>query len=125
MATGLFVALLYGFVLIGEIQAQEVIVAHETKPQAPKQATPPAEQTSSESPTPEPSKPKSHTRKSTSAEPTLEQMRKAGAIAAERLNNPSPSQTSRSSEADSEAAPRSRPPVSETPRPPKKRETPS
>jgi hypothetical protein len=125
MRTGLFVTLLCGFILVGHTHAQEVIVARETKPQAPKQTPPPPEQASSESPTPEQSKPKSHSRRSTSAEPTLEQMRKAGANAAERLDNPSPSQTNRSTEPDSEAAPKSAPPVLETPRPSKKRETPS
>src|SRR6266480_1079999 len=102
------------------VDEQEVIVARETKPEAPKQAAPPPEQTPSESPTPERTKPKSRGKRSTSAEPTLEQMRMAGALAAERLNNPSPSQTRRSGQSESEAAPTSTPAVPETPRPVKK-----
>ena len=86
--------LLCSFILVGHTRAQEVIVARETKPEAPKQAAPPPEQTPSESATPEPERPKPKSRKkSASAEPTLEQMRMAGALAAERLNNPSPSQS--------------------------------
>ncbi len=108
------------FLLVGQMPAQEVIVARETKPEAPKQAAPPPEQTPSESATPaevERPKPKSRSKKSTSAEPTLEEMRMAGAHAAERLNNPSPSETRRSGRSDSEAAPTPSPVVPETPRP--------
>ena len=71
--------LLCSFVLVGETHAQEVIVARETKPEAPKQAAPPPEQTPSESPTP--AKPKSRGKRSTSAEPTLEQTRQVDADA--------------------------------------------
>jgi hypothetical protein len=122
MPTGFFMVLLCSFILVGQTHAQEVIVARETKPEVPKQATPPPEQTSSESATPEPAKPKSRTKKSTSAVPTLEQMRMAGALAAERLNNPSPSQRNRSGQSDSETAPTPSPVVPETPSP-AKRET--
>jgi len=119
---GFFCVLLCSFILVGQTQGQEVIVARETKPEAPKQAAPPPEQTPSESATPERTKPKSRGKRSTSAEPTLEQMRMAGALAAERLNNPSPSQTRRSGQSESEAAPTPSPAVLETPRP-AKRET--
>jgi hypothetical protein len=121
MPRGFFMALLCSFVLVGHLYSQEVIVAREKKPEAPKQAPPP-EQTPAESATPEPerAKPKSR-KKPASAEPTLEEMRKAGALAAERLNNPNPSQARKSGQSDSEAA--STPsPVPETPRP-VKRET--
>jgi hypothetical protein len=113
--------LLCGLILVGHTHAQEVIVARETKPEAPKQAAPPPEQTPSESATPEPeqTKPKSR-KKSTSAEPTLEQMRMAGALAAERLNHPSPSQTRRSGQSESESAPTATPAAQEPPRPAKK-----
>ena len=128
MATGFLTILLFTFILIGQAKAQEVIVAREKKPEAPKQAAPTPEQTEqtpSESPAPEPAKPKTRSRKS-SAEPTLEEMRKAGALAAERLNSPSPSQKNRSArEEASEANPAPSPVVRETPRPPRKRETPS
>lgn len=113
--------LLCSFILVGHMRAQEVIVARETKPEAPKQAAPPPEQTPSESATPESERPKPKSRKkSASAEPTLEQMRMAGALAAERLNNPNPSQTKKSGQSDSEAAQTPRPAVPETPRPAKK-----
>jgi hypothetical protein len=120
MPRGFFSVLLCSFILVGQTHAQEVIVARETKPEAPKQAAPPPEQTPSESASPERTKPKSRGKRSTSAEPTLEQMRMAGALAAERLNNPSPSQTRRSGQSDSEAAPTPSPAVPETPRPAKK-----
>ena len=113
--------LLCGLILVGHTHAQEVIVARETKPEAPKQAAPPPEQTPSESATPEPERAKRKSRKkSASAEPTLEQMRMAGALAAERLDNPSPSQAKKSGRSDSEAAPTPSPAVPETPRPAKK-----
>ena len=82
MPRAFFSVLLYSFILVGQTHAQEVIVARETKPEAPKQAPPPPAETPSESPTP--AKPKSRGKRSTSAEPTLEQMRMAGALAAER-----------------------------------------
>jgi hypothetical protein len=114
-----FSVLLCSFILVCQTHAQEVIVARETKPEAPKQAAPPPEQTPSESATPEQGKPKSR-KKSTSAEPTLEQMRMAGAHAAERLTNPNPSQRNRSGQSDSEARPTPSPVAPETPRPAKK-----
>jgi hypothetical protein len=118
---GFFVVLLCSVILGGHARAQEVIVARETKPEAPKQAAPPPEQTASESATPEPERPKPKSRKKpASSEPTLEQMRMAGALAAERLNNPSPSQTKQSGQSDSEAAQTPSPAVPETPRSPKK-----
>src|SRR5438477_10781164 len=120
MPRGFFSVLLCSFILAGQAEAQEVIVARETKPEAPKQAAPPPEQTPSESPTPERTKPKSRGKRSTSAEPTLEQMRLAGALVAERLNNPSPSQTRRSGQSEPEAAPTSTPTIPETTSPAKK-----
>ena len=120
MPRGFFSVLLCSFIFAGQTHAQEVIVARETKPEAPKQAAPPPEQTPSESPTPERTKPKSRGKRSASAEPTLEQMRMAGALAAERLNNPSASQTRKSGQSESEATPTVNPAVQETPRPAKK-----
>ena len=122
MPRGFFVILLCSFVVVGQARAQEVIVARETKPEAPKQAAPPPEQTPVESPTPEQTRPKSRGRKSTSAKPTLEQMRTAGALAAERLNNPTSSQRNRSDQSDAEPAPRPSPAATELPTP-AKRET--
>jgi hypothetical protein len=123
MPSGFFIALVCGFILVGHAPAQEVIVARETKPEAPKHAAPPPEQTPAESAPPaevERPKPKARSKRSTSAEPTLEEMRMAGALAAERLNSPSPSQTRRSGRSDSEAAPTPSPAVPETPRPARK-----
>src|SRR5256714_14047400 len=115
MRRALFSVLLCSFILVGRTHAQEVIVARETKPEAPKQAAPSPEQTPSESATPERTKPKSRGKKSTSVEPTLEQMRMAGALAAQRLNNPRPSQTRGSCQLESQAAPTSTPTIPETP----------
>jgi cytoskeletal protein RodZ len=119
---GFFIVLIYGFILVGQTRAQEVIVAREKKPEAPQQAAPHPEQTPSESATPEPerTKPKSRSKRSTSAEPTLEQMRTAGALAAERLNNPGTSQARKSGQSDSEAAPTPSPAVPDTPKPAKR-----
>jgi len=135
--------LLCSFILVGHLYSQEVIVARETKPEAPKQAPPP-EQTPADSATPEPERTKPKSRKKSasaeptleqmrmagalaaerlnnpSAEPTLEQMRMAGALAAERLNNPNPSQARKSGQSDSEAASTPSPAAPETPRPVKR-----
>ena len=103
MLKGLFRVLFCGLVLVGQVHAQEVIVAREKKPEAPKEeAPPPSEQTPSESSPPETTKPKSRTKKSTG--PTVEQMREAGALAAERRDNRSRPESNRTSESGSEAA---------------------
>jgi len=109
------------FILVGHLYSQEVIVAREAKPEAPRQAAPPPEQTPSESATPEPERTKPQRRKrSESAEPTLEQMRMAGAHAAERLNNPNPSPARKSGQLDSEVPSTPSTPAPETPRPARK-----
>ena len=122
MLMGFASVLLWSLFLVGRTHAQEVIVAREPKPEAPKQTASPPEQTPSETATPESErpKPKSRAKKSTSEVPTLEQMRMSGAHAAERLNNPSASQVTRSSQSDSEVAPSRSPVVSEAPRPAKR-----
>jgi hypothetical protein len=118
---GFFGALLCSIVLVGQIRAQEVIVAREKKPEAPKQ---PAElPESSESATPPVTKPKSRAKKSASTGPTLEQMRAAGALAAERLNSPSSPQPPKTGESQSETTAVQAPVVSATPKP-VKRQTP-
>src|SRR5437016_12979946 len=102
MRKGLFRVLLYGLVLVGQVHAQEVIVAREKKPEPPKEeAPPPSEQAPSESPALETTKPKSRTKKSTG--PTLEQMRDAGALAAERRGNRPPSESNKTSESGPDA----------------------
>jgi hypothetical protein len=118
MLKALFSALLCSLVLVGHVRSQEVIVARETKPEPPKQAAPSPEQTPSESPAPERPKPKLREKKS--AAPTLEQMRMAGALAAERLENRVSPQAARTRGSDSEPAATESPTVSETPRPIKK-----
>jgi len=118
-----FRAVLCSVILIGKIHAQEVIVAREKKPELPTQTPQPAEQITLESPTPAPRKLKSREKKSAPATLTLEEMRAAGARAAEGANDRSVSQPTKTREADVESAPVPNPTVAETPRP-VKRETP-
>lgn len=120
MLKGLSRALLCSVLLVGQIHAQEVIVARETKPEAPKQAAPPSEENSPESAAPAPTKPKSREKRSTSATPTAEQMRMAGALAAERLEKRSLPQAAGRGGSDSEPAATEAPSVSGTAKPTKK-----
>jgi hypothetical protein len=80
-------AFLCGFAVAGQICAQEVVVAHETKPNPSERVAPVSEGTKSESDTA--TELKSHVRekKSASITPTIEEMRMAGALAAERQKN--------------------------------------
>ena len=110
-------------ILIGKIHAQEVIVAREKKPELSTQSPPPVEQPTLESPTPAPHKPKAREKKSAPATLTLEEMRAAGARAAEGSRERSVSQSTKTREADVESVPLPNPTVRETPRP-VKRETP-
>ena len=76
MLKGVFKPLLCSVFLVGQmIHAQEVVVPHETKPEAPEQAAPSSEseQTPSESAAPVRTKPRPREKKSVA--PTLEQMR--------------------------------------------------
>jgi len=118
-----FPAVLCSVILVGKIHAQEVIVAREKKTELPTQTPQPSEQLASESPTPTPHKPKSREKKSAPATLTLEEMREAGARAAEGLNARSGLQSTKTREPDVESAPVPNPTVAETPRP-VKRETP-
>jgi hypothetical protein len=151
MLKGFFGALVCGIVLVGQMRAQEVIVAREKKPDTAAQPTPPPEQTQSESPAPpqlpeqtqseslappqlpeqfpsesptrsQPSKRKSREKKSSSTTPTLEEMRKAGALAAERLDSPAPLPTTKTRASGERHAVAETPPATPTPRP-VKRET--
>jgi hypothetical protein len=133
MPNGLFRFALCSLLIAGEIHAQEVIVAREKKPETAAQstpppeqiqsespaATPPAEQTQLESPTPLPSpaKRKSHEKKSSSTALTLEQMRKAGAEAAERLESPNPPPAAKTSAPEEPRAVAEPPIITATPRP--------
>jgi len=117
MLKAFFGAILCSLLLVGQVRAQEVIVGRETKPEAPKQAAPSPQQTASESPAPERTKPKSREKRSGSAGPTLEQMRMAGALAAERLENRSLPQPAKMSGSDAEPVATETPTVSATPKP--------
>ena len=116
-------AVLYSLIFIGKMHAQEVVVAREQKPEVSRQTPHPAEQLTSDSPTPAPHKSKSREKKSAPARFTLEEMRAAGARAAEGSNDRSVLQSTKPREPDVESAPMPNPTVAETPRP-VKRETP-
>jgi len=115
-----FLILLCSIILVGKIHAQEVIVARERKPEVPTQTPQPSEQVTSESPTPAPRKSKSHEKKSAAGTLTLEQMRAAGARAAEGLGDRPVSQSVKTREPDVESAPAPNPTVAETGRPMKR-----
>jgi hypothetical protein len=114
MLRGFFRALVCSLVLVGQMHAQEVVVPSETKPEAPRQATPSSEseQTPSESATPARTKPKRREKKS--AVPTMEQMRASGALAAEGRSDRSVPQPTRTGASRSETAAVASPAVSPT-----------
>ena len=118
-----FRIVLCSVILIGKMHAQEVIVAREKKPELPAQTPQPSEQLASESPTPAPRKSKSREKKSVPTRLTLEEMRAAGARAAEGPKERSVSQSTKTREPDVESAPMPNPTVAEIHRP-VKRETP-
>jgi hypothetical protein len=115
--------ILCSVILLGEIQAQEVIVAREKKSERPKQTPEPSEELASESPTPAPRKSRSREKKSAASKLTLEEMRAAGARAAGGSNEESGSQSTKTREPEVESARTPNPTIAETPRP-VKRETP-
>jgi hypothetical protein len=82
-----FTALLCGLALAGQVRAQEVVVAREEKPSASEQAAPVSERTDSESATATRMDTQARKKKSASTVLTVEQMRMAGALAAERQKN--------------------------------------
>jgi hypothetical protein len=130
MLRRLFPALLCSVILVGNIFAQEVIVAREKKPEPAKpppepssQTMQPSEELPSETPAETPRKHKPREKKSTSRTLTLEKMRAAGARAAEGPNEQSPSEPIKTREPKVERAPAGNPIVAETPRP-AKRQTP-
>jgi hypothetical protein len=90
--------LLCGFLLVGRMAAQEVVVAREAKAETREQPTPPPEQPRSESPTQTENKPRK--KKAASRTPTLEEMRMAGALAAERLDKEAVPQSDRTAVSD-------------------------
>jgi hypothetical protein len=115
-----FRPLLCSLVLVGQINAQEVVVPRESKPEVSEQATPSpeSEQTPAESATPERIKPKPREKKSVA--PTLEQMRASGALAAEGRGDRSVPQPTRTSGSRSETTAAARPAVSPTTTPVKR-----
>ena len=110
--------------LFGKIHAQEVIVAHEKKTERARHTPQPTDEPTSESATPSrstPRKPKSREKKATL---TLEEMRAAGARAAEGFNEQTSLQSTTPRVPNVEAAPVRNPTVTEPPKP-SKRETPA
>jgi hypothetical protein len=87
MATKAFTALLCSFAIVGQMHAQEVMVPRETKPNAPEPAMPASQLSDSESGSAPAKKAPDRKKKTATASPTVEQMRTAGALAAERLKN--------------------------------------
>jgi hypothetical protein len=111
-------------IFVGKLHAQEVVVAREKKPERAPETPAPAEQLTSESPTPAPHKSKARQKKSAPAALTLEEMRAAGARAAEGGNEQSGSQSNKTREQDVQSASVPNPTFAETPKP-VKRETPA
>ena len=124
MLKRLFGAALCSVIFVAEIHAQEVIVAREKKPERSTETPVPSEQVASESPTPAPRKLKAREKKSAAATLTLDEMRAAGARAAEGANERSASQSTKAREPEAENPAAPNPTVAETPRP-VKRETPA
>jgi len=118
-----FPVILFSVVLIGKIHAQEVIVAREKKSERSTHTQQPSEQLASESTTPTPHKSNPREKKSAPPRLTLEEMRAAGARAAEGPKDRSVSQSTKTREPDVESAPVPNPSVAETHKP-VKRETP-
>src|SRR4029077_19319169 len=76
-----------GLSVAGQMRAQEVVVAREKKPSASEQAAPVSERMDSESATATGMETQARKKKSASTVLTVEQMRMAGALAAERQKN--------------------------------------
>ena len=82
-----FTALLWVLAVAGQMRAQEVVVAREEKPSVSEGAAPVSERTDSESATATRMDTQARKKKSASTVLTVEQMRMAGALAAERQKN--------------------------------------
>ena len=118
-----FWAVLCSVILTGKVHAQEVIVASEKKAESPAQTPQHSEPVTMETPTPAPPESKSREQKPAPAALTLEEMRAAGARAAQGSNDRSVSESTKTREPDVESAPLPNSTVAETPSP-VKRETP-
>ena len=89
MPKRLFTALVCAFAVAGQMRAQEVVVARDAKPNASDRATTTAsERADAESVNAPSTKSQTQKKKSVSTSLTVEQMRKAGALAAEQQKNP-------------------------------------
>ena len=97
MRTKLFTAFFCGFVLVGQIRSQEVVVAREAKRNASEQGAPRSENSTSGPSTSAEARPQGQRKKSGSTQLTTEQMRMAGALAAERLKSQAPVEPARGS----------------------------
>ena len=87
MLKELFTALLCSFAIAGQMRAQEAEVAREAKPNPTERVAPVSERTDSESETVTKTKSQGREKKSASSVITVEQMRMAGALAAERTSS--------------------------------------
>ncbi|HCP91907.1 MAG TPA: hypothetical protein DIT76_07680, partial [Spartobacteria bacterium] len=96
MLKEVFTALLCGFAIAGQMRAQEVVVAREAKSNPTEQVEPVSEGTDSESETATGMKSQVREKKSASTSLTLEQMRMAGALAAERQKKQTPAEQTNS-----------------------------
>src|SRR5437667_12869744 len=85
MATKAFTAVLCSFAIVGQMHAQEVMVPREAKPSSPEPAAPASELSGVESESATTKKAPDRKKKSSATLPTIEQIRTAGALAAERL----------------------------------------
>ena len=94
MMKELFTALLCGFAIAGQTRAQEVVVVREANPT--ERVEPVSEGTDSELETATGMKSQVHEKKSASSTLTLEQMRMAGALAAERQKKQTPAEQTNS-----------------------------
>ena len=87
MLKELFTALLCSFAIAGQMRAQEAEVAREAKPNPTERVAPVSERPDSESETVTKTKSQGREKKSASSVITVEQMRMAGALAAERTSS--------------------------------------
>ena len=92
MLKKVFIALLCGLALAAQMRAQEVVFAREAKPNPSERVAPASEGTGSESETATEMKSQGCEKKSTFTTLTLEQMRMAGALAAERQRKQTPAE---------------------------------
>src|SRR5260370_22885609 len=106
MLKELFTALICGFAMAGQMRAQEVVVAREAKPNPTERVEPVSEGTDSESETATRMKSQVREKKSASTTLTLEQMRMAGALAAERQKKQTPAEQTNSMGASSLQGPK-------------------